>query len=65
MDKNDRVSKMVALYGETCCKADAARILGVCRTKLYEMLHNGEIKTVMNGKRIDVRYLAEMIEGGK
>ena len=52
-----------------CSVADAAKLLGIGRTKLYELLKNGELASMQIGKRRLVRVdsisaLIERATGG-
>ncbi len=39
----------------TCTATDAARALGIGRTKLYELINDGKLKTVKIGRRTLVK----------
>ncbi len=45
------------------CPEDAARVLGVGRTKVYELMHSGALRSVRVGglRRIPVAALAEFV----
>jgi excisionase family DNA binding protein len=45
------------------CPEDAARVLGVGRTKVYELIHSGALRSVRVGglRRIPVAALAEFV----
>lgn len=59
----DRHAAMVDKYGEACTKAQAARIISCSDNTINAMLKDGRIKTACEGMRVDVRSLADYIEG--
>lgn len=61
----DRYAAMVERLGEACTKETARSVLNVSATTLYRMMSSGKIRTCCNGERVDVRSIAEYIEGGK
>lgn len=61
----DRHAAMVDKYGEACTKAQAARIISCSDNTINAMLEDGRIKPACEGKRVDVRSLADYIEGRK
>jgi excisionase family DNA binding protein len=46
------------------CPEDAARVLGLGRTKVYELMRSGELRSVKLGglRRIPVAALAEFVK---
>lgn len=58
----DRCAAMVERYGECCKIEQACEALNVSRTTVYRMVVDGKIKTVLDGKRIDVRSMAAYLE---
>lgn len=56
---------MTALPDQICVRVnDAARMIGVGRTKLYELIATGEVETVKLGKatRITTASLHELVK---
>lgn len=58
----DRQTAMVKLYGETCFKTQAARILHVSTEKIRNMLEDGRLTPACAGTRVDVRSIADYIQ---
>ncbi len=59
----DRTADMVERYGEACSKETAAQIIGVSRSTMYRMIEAGQVSMACAGTRVDVRSLADYIEG--
>lgn len=59
----DRHAAMVDKYGEACTREQAAKIISCCKTTINAMLKDGRIKPACDGMRVDVRSLADYIEG--
>ena len=51
--------ELVDMHGKYVDKSTAARILGVTRATVYAMLKDGRIKSACEGKRVDVRSIAQ------
>lgn len=59
----DRHAAMVERLGEACTQQQACEALNVSRPTLYRMLHDGRLRQTTDGLRVDVRSMAEYIEG--
>lgn len=60
--QTDTATAWVAAHGEIVSKTEAAGILNVARSTIYEMIDRGEIKTSPDG-RVLVRSMAEWATG--
>ena len=58
----DRCAAMVERYGEACTITQACQALNVSRTTLYRMTTDGKIRMTRDGKRVDVRSMAQYLE---
>ena len=58
-----RLDDMLARYGECVNFADAGRILSRCRKTVKDMTADGRLRLVCGGTMVDVRSIAEYIEG--
>ena len=52
---------LVAKYGESVNKKEAAKILGVTRATIYTMLADGRITICGDSKRVSVRSIAKYL----
>lgn len=52
---------LVAKYGESVDKSQAARIMGVTRSTVYAMLSDGRVEAAGGGKRVNVRSIARYL----
>lgn len=59
--RRDRVTRMVAQYGECTTQAKAAHILSTDATTVYRMLHDGRLTRVCENK-VDVRSIAAYMD---
>lgn len=57
----EREDKMTAQYGEVVNFTGAARILGVNRSTVQQMLEDGRLSYACAGTRVDVRSIAAYI----
>ena len=69
LGKHPAFSSLVAQYGRYVTKADAAKILGVCRATIYQMIQDGRLEGKMGGSKVSVESIERFIEspsgGGK
>ena len=65
MPDTNRSDHMVALYGEVCKQAHAARILNRDAKTVRAMLDDGRLRWACAGTMVDVRSIAEYIEAPK
>ena len=65
IDFEDRATVMVMLYGETCKRTQAAKILGVGMAKINSMLEDGRLDAACEGAMVDVRSIARYIAAPK
>lgn len=61
----DRQAAMVERLGEACKIDQACRELNVSRPTIYRMLSDGRLRTTGDCLRVDVRSMADYIEGKK
>ena len=59
---SDRLSDMLARYGEVCTRVAAARILGCSTGKVKSMIQDGRLARACGGEMVDVRSIAAYIE---
>ena len=52
---------LIAKYGESVNKKDAAKILGVTRATVYAMLKDGRITICGDSKRVSVRSIGKYL----
>lgn len=57
--------ELVARYGESVNKQQAARLLGVTRVTVYAMLADGRVKGACDGKRVCTRSIGRYLSSGK
>lgn len=57
-----RMEYMVEKYGECCRKSDAAHILGRSPATIAEMLRDGRLEAVCEGKMVSVTSLARYMD---
>ncbi|MBP5461898.1 MAG: helix-turn-helix domain-containing protein [Lachnospiraceae bacterium] len=58
----DRLTRLLETHGEVMSRAEAAKVLSVCRTTLLSLIKAGKIKTACEGKRIDTVSVARYID---
>lgn len=56
-----REETLVERYGESVDKTVAAKMLGVTRATVYAMLADGRIMGACQGRRVDVRSIAQYL----
>ena len=56
-----REEALVEHYGESVDKTVAARMLGVTRATVYAMLADGRVMGACDGRRVDVRSIAQYL----
>ena len=61
-EQETREERMVKLYGETCTRKDAAKILSRSRQCIANMLSDGRLTAACGGSMVDVRSIAAYIE---
>lgn len=61
-DKLTRGESMAMLYGEAITKEKAAELLSCSRRTVTQYVEDGKIRTCCDGKKIDVRSVADFIE---
>lgn len=60
---SEREESMVRMYGEACTPATARKILGgVSKWYIHDLTVKGKILRCCEGRRVDVRSLADYIE---
>ena len=57
-----RADIMTTKYGEACNQTRAAKILGCAARTIFDMLADGRLRRACDGKKVDVRSIAEYIE---
>ena len=57
-----RIEHLTGVYGECCGKSVAAKILGVSVSTISHMTSDGRLRTVCEGKKIDMHSISEYMD---
>lgn len=57
--------EMIKMHGTYVSKSDAARILGVNRATVYNMLRDGRLDGAMEGNKVSTHSIARYINASK